>query len=99
MEDLPREHDQLGDFLESPVPQLVEAGDQSGSQTHAGAAPPSGHDELERRVLGDFRIVREIARGGMGKGARQGQGARGQLLTLDTFERVTLAAVTKTVKS
>ena len=53
--------DQLGDFLSSPAPELAEV-------TCADAGYPPVRDECvsETRILGDFRLVRELGCGGMG---------------------------------
>jgi len=68
IDSLLRNHDRLGDFLESPAPGLEEVRAQL---AESGAPPPSGGPfaslgRLESPVLGDFRILREIGRGGMG---------------------------------
>ena len=64
VESLLREHAQLGHFLESPAPAVLEArrGEVDGEGSHL----PNAVGTLENKVLGDFRIVREIGRGGMG---------------------------------
>jgi serine/threonine protein kinase len=58
-----REHSRLGQFLETPAPALLGSADQ---EDEGKFQQPSGSDGLERRVLGDYRIVREIGCGGMG---------------------------------
>jgi len=62
VETLLREHERLGSFLESPALAVVAKPDR----TVARSGAPLAMDRLEPRVLGDYRIVREIGRGGMG---------------------------------
>jgi serine/threonine protein kinase len=55
---------QIASILRQALPALQVVGSQS---THAGAACfPSVDEPIARRQLGDFRIEREIGRGGMG---------------------------------
>src|ERR1700687_2728921 len=57
-------HPEIADLLREVLPTL-EALHPDGSGSQPGAAPPCGPAPLEG-CLGDFRIIREIGRGGMG---------------------------------
>ena len=66
IEALLREHAQLGAFLETPAGTLLGSADQDADIRPDQPQRPPGSDGWESRVLGDFRILREIGRGGMG---------------------------------
>jgi eukaryotic-like serine/threonine-protein kinase len=61
-------HPEQAEALRQLIPALERIGELKWSATRAAASPkPSGREpRLEVGVLGDFRIVREIGRGGMG---------------------------------
>jgi serine/threonine protein kinase/WD40 repeat protein/tetratricopeptide (TPR) repeat protein len=65
---LAREHPEYVGRLRSMAPALKALGDLSraGSSALSGVAPLSGAEESVPGVLGDFRILREVGRGGMG---------------------------------
>jgi hypothetical protein len=66
IEALLREHAQLGAFLETPAGTVLGSSDPGKEIGPDQPQRPPGSDVLESRVLGDFRILREIGRGGMG---------------------------------
>lgn len=66
VEALLREHDHLGDFLETPAHVRLASADLGEERVPGQFQRPSGSDRSEARVLGDFRILREIGQGGMG---------------------------------
>ena len=67
IDELLQASDALGSFMESPALVLVGAIDPPDQTLDSKAsAPPIAAKQLETGVLGDYRIVREIGRGGMG---------------------------------
>src|SRR5262245_56841649 len=61
-------HPEHAEQLHRVLPTMLVLADLGGSASAGGAAPPSvGADpEPAAGVLGDFRIIREVGRGGMG---------------------------------
>lgn len=61
-----REHSEHADELRALLPALAALGDLSGSAGAGGMVFPITADGSASGTLGDFRLVREIGRGGMG---------------------------------
>ena len=59
-----RSSEAAGSFMESPAPALVVANPDQTMASQSGATVAA--DNLETHVLGDYRILKEIGRGGMG---------------------------------
>ena len=66
VEALIREHEKLGSFIESPAPELMAVVETPGQLQGFEPGSLKAVDRLETHVLGDYRLLREIARGGMG---------------------------------
>ncbi len=66
IEVLLRESRRLGDFLETPAPGLAELYPPLADRAPLVGGSPLAAGRWESRVLGDYRILREIGRGGMG---------------------------------
>ena len=66
VEMLLRSSEAAGSFLESPAPPLADVIECADRTLPPNVGPPLPTELLESGVLGDFRIVREIGRGGMG---------------------------------
>lgn len=64
VEDLLRRYPRIEGFLEAP-PAEVDSGAACCSATPTGSAPDASSSPLVGRTLGTYRLVREIARGGM----------------------------------
>ena len=61
-----RAHEQSGSFLERPAGILAQAVASLDATEASDAGSPNVADALQSGVLGDYRILREIGRGGMG---------------------------------
>lgn len=61
-----RSSEAAGNFMESPASAVLQAAAAAGEMAPAQAAEPAEQKQLESGVLGDYRILREIGRGGMG---------------------------------
>ena len=60
-------HPEQAEQLQRVLPTMVVLADLGHSESAGGAAPPSGAAATHPKgVLGDFRIIREVGRGGMG---------------------------------
>jgi hypothetical protein len=66
VEALLREHEKLGSFIESPAPALMAVVGPPDQTQASEPGMPTAADRLETHVLGDYRIIQEIGRGGMG---------------------------------
>src|SRR5262245_56896659 len=66
MEQILRDHPEHADRLRELLPALKLLADLSQSVPRGGAAIPIVSDEPLAGILGDFRILREVGRGGMG---------------------------------
>jgi WD40 repeat protein/serine/threonine protein kinase len=66
VETLLRSSEVAGSFLESPASALLDAAETPDPTMPTDSVGPGSADHPENGVLGDYRILREIGRGGMG---------------------------------